>query len=96
MQSTTTAMVDLWQQITHGDEPVLTDTLEKTRQVGPEANRVAMTVRLDPQRHRQLKVFSAHTGISCQDIMVRAMDKFLNQPKFAEQLDGQAFLSAKE
>lgn len=48
------------------------------RPVGSGA-RVAMTVRLDHERHHRLRVLSAHLNKSSQEILVEALDKFLDK-----------------
>jgi ParG len=39
--------------------------------------RIAMTVRLDRERHIRLKVFAALHGRSCQDVLIQALDAWL-------------------
>ena len=48
------------------------------RPVGSGA-RIAMTVRLDHERHHRLRVLSAHLNKSSQEILVEALDKFLDK-----------------
>ena len=38
-----------------------------------------MTVRLDHERHHRLRVLSAHLNKSSQEILVEALDKFLDK-----------------
>ncbi len=45
----------------------------------PSGKRVAMTLRLDHPRHLRLRVLSAHTNRSSQDILTEALDNFLDQ-----------------
>jgi hypothetical protein len=39
--------------------------------------RIAMTVRLDRERHVRLKIFAALHGRSCQDVLIQALDGWL-------------------
>ncbi|MFZ5610010.1 MAG: hypothetical protein ACOY99_10420 [Pseudomonadota bacterium] len=41
------------------------------------ARRVAMTLRLDPQRHLRLRLLSALAGRSCQALLIEALDGYL-------------------
>lgn len=41
------------------------------------ASRVRISIRLDPDRHRALKLIAAHTGRSIQDLAVAALDEYL-------------------
>ncbi|RMF12162.1 MAG: hypothetical protein D6763_01455 [Alphaproteobacteria bacterium] len=45
----------------------------------PSRKRVAMTLRLDQQRHLRLRILSAHINRSSQDILTEALDRFLDQ-----------------
>jgi hypothetical protein len=40
--------------------------------------RIRISVRLDPDRHRALKLIAAHTGRSVQDLTVAALDEYLD------------------
>lgn len=44
---------------------------------GQPGRRVAMTVRLDRDRHVRLKVFAALHELNCQDVLVQALDAYL-------------------
>lgn len=39
--------------------------------------RVALTVRLDPVRHARLRIFSARRRRTCQDVVIEALDAYL-------------------
>lgn len=41
--------------------------------------RVAMTLRLDPERHLRLKLFTVQAGRSAQDVLTTAIDEYLSQ-----------------
>ncbi len=43
-----------------------------------EAARVKLSIRLDPERHLRLKLAAAHTGRRLQDIVVAALDRYLD------------------
>ena len=46
---------------------------------GPRAEeRVALTLRLDRERHRRLRIFSARHEATSQDVIVRALDAYLD------------------
>lgn len=42
-----------------------------------EADRVALTLRLDRERHRRLRIFTARHDCSSQEVIVRALDAYL-------------------
>jgi len=42
-----------------------------------DAPRIRVSIRLDPDRHRALKLIAAHTGRSVQDLTVAALDDYL-------------------
>jgi hypothetical protein len=44
---------------------------------GHSDRRVAMTVRLDRDRHVRLKVFAALHELNCQDVLIEALDAYL-------------------
>jgi hypothetical protein len=44
---------------------------------GHSDRRVAMTVRLDRERHVRLKVFAALHDLNCQDVLIEALDAYL-------------------
>jgi hypothetical protein len=43
----------------------------------PPGQRVAMTLRLDRERHLRLKVLAALHGRSCQEVLIEALDAWL-------------------
>jgi hypothetical protein len=43
----------------------------------PSERRIAMTVRLDRERHVRLKIFAALHGRTSQDVLIRALDAWL-------------------
>ena len=47
---------------------------------GKEADRrIKSTIRLDPERHRRLKLLSAHLGKSGLDILIEALDLYMDR-----------------
>ncbi|MGH6918112.1 MAG: hypothetical protein ACREJ0_10450, partial [Geminicoccaceae bacterium] len=40
-------------------------------------DRVAFTLRLDRERHARLKLLAARRGRSCQEMLLRALDAYL-------------------
>lgn len=47
---------------------------------GGDANRrIKSTIRLDPDRHRRLKLLSAHLGKSGLDILIEALDLYMDR-----------------
>lgn len=54
-------------------------TAERRRQPSGrrEEDRVALTVRLDRERHRRLRIFGARHDCSSQEVIVRALDAYL-------------------
>jgi len=42
-----------------------------------DVQRIRVSIRLDPDRHRVLKLVAAHTGRSVQDLAVTALDEYL-------------------
>jgi hypothetical protein len=42
-----------------------------------KAERVALTVRLDRERHRRLRIFGARRGCSNQEVILKALDAYL-------------------
>lgn len=64
---------------------------KKTRRKATGTNgnappRIAMTLRMDPERHLRLKLLAAHRGQSAQEILTEAFDAFLGRPEFASLL----------
>ena len=45
-------------------------------------SRAAMTLRLDEERHLRLRVFSAHSKRSSQDILTEALDEYLERHSY--------------
>ncbi len=52
--------------------------LTAKRPVG-SGRRIAMTVRLDHEQHLRLRVFSVHQKRSSQEILARALDKYIDE-----------------
>ncbi|MAU40949.1 MAG: hypothetical protein CMF31_04935 [Kordiimonas sp.] len=46
--------------------------------IAPAGKRVAMTLRMESEQHLKLRLFSAHTNKSCQDILTKALDAYLD------------------
>jgi len=46
---------------------------------GAIKKRAALTLRLDPERHLRLKIYSAFTREKIQEVLVRALDQFLDR-----------------
>lgn len=44
-----------------------------------EAGQVAMTLRLDPKRHKRLRLMSVHSQRSARDIITAALDLYMDQ-----------------
>lgn len=44
-----------------------------------ETGQVAMTLRLDPKRHKRLRLISVHSQRSARDILTSALDSYLDQ-----------------
>lgn len=51
----------------------------RPRSNGHAGKRVAMTLRLDPERHLRLKLFTVQAGRSAQDVLTTAIDEYLSQ-----------------
>jgi len=45
---------------------------------GANTNTIAVTVRLDPDRYQALKLYGVKTRTSNQDVLVAALDQYLN------------------
>ena len=45
-------------------------------------SRAALTLRLDEERHLRLRVFSAHSKRSSQDILTQALDEYLERHSY--------------
>jgi hypothetical protein len=48
-------------------------------EAAPAAHRQRLTLRLDDRRHLHLRLMSAHFGLSRQELIVRALDEFLER-----------------
>ncbi|MEZ5669745.1 MAG: hypothetical protein R3F55_20360 [Alphaproteobacteria bacterium] len=46
---------------------------------GPQADPVRMTLRLDRERHRKLKILAAHRGLTVQQVLVMAIDGMVSR-----------------
>ena len=51
----------------------------KLKTNGHAGKRVAMTLRLDAERHLRLKLFTVQAGRSAQDVLTTAIDEYLSQ-----------------
>ncbi len=51
----------------------------RPRANGHAGKRVAMTLRLDAERHLRLKLFTVQAGRSAQDVLTTAIDEYLSQ-----------------
>lgn len=51
----------------------------KPRAASGSSGKAALTVRLDPERHFKLRLLSAHINRSSQQIMIDALDAFLQE-----------------
>lgn len=60
-----------------GDAAQSADAARKKAPVGSH-ERIAMTVRLDHDRHLRLRVFAAHVNRSSQEILTAALDSYLD------------------
>ncbi len=65
-------------------EPVAIDAPKPQKPVKPRAasgshGKAAMTVRLDTERHFKLRLLSAHSNRSSQQILIDALDQYLSQ-----------------
>ncbi len=56
-----------------------TDCKHKTAMADHTGKRVAMTLRLDSDRHLKLRVLSAHANMSSQEILTAALDEYLSR-----------------
>lgn len=50
---------------------------KKAAPAGGKSRRVALTLRLDPERHLRLRLLAAHQHMSSQDILSAALDQYL-------------------
>lgn len=82
-----------WTQSTLQDAAGEPDALPQKNEIAPEnlpsanpastkshavGKRVAMTLRLDDDRHLKLRLVAAHGKTSCQKILIEALDSYLN------------------
>lgn len=51
------------------------------------AEKKVVMVRMSPEEHEVLKIFSFHTGISINEVMLRAMRQFLATKGRSKELD---------
>jgi len=52
----------------------------RSREPHPDASgRIKLSLRLDQARHRRLRLAGAHTGRHLQDILVEAVDRYLDE-----------------
>lgn len=51
----------------------------KPRAAAGSSGKAALTVRLDPERHFKLRLLSAHTNHSSQQIMIDALDAYISE-----------------
>jgi len=62
-------------------EPIVRDLSQVDRRPAPAntaaAERIRLSVRMDAERHRTLKLIAAHTGRSLQDHMLAALDAYV-------------------
>lgn len=49
------------------------------KRLGKAEKRAALTLRLDPDRHLRLKIYSAYVRRKIQDVLVAALDDYLNR-----------------
>jgi hypothetical protein len=80
---------DDYHDATHDDAD---DSLSPKRPVG-DGPRVAMTVRLDHDTHRRLRLLSAHTNKSSQEIFTEALESYMKRASAKIPGDGCACLS---
>ena len=59
----------------------------------PAKDRVRLTLRLDQDRHRVLRLLSVHTGRSLQDILTAALDEYVAEFKARSSSEACACLS---
>ncbi len=50
---------------------------EEDRHINEHAQRKKLSLRLDPQRHFRLKLVSYHLGLSAQELLTRALDRYI-------------------
>jgi len=70
-------------------DPAARPKRTQERATGTDGNappRIAMTLRMDHERHLRLKLLAAHRGQSAQEILTEAFDAFLGRPEFASLL----------
>ncbi|HKJ75423.1 MAG TPA: hypothetical protein VKA19_15015 [Alphaproteobacteria bacterium] len=64
--------------IVHHHAEETDDAAHAKKPVG-DGPRIAMTVRLDHETHRRLRLLSAHTNKSSQDIFTEALENYMKQ-----------------
>lgn len=63
--------------------------------VDGSGRRIGVTLRLDPARHLRLRLAAAHLGLNKQEIMLAALDSYLDRIG-GETLDGNCFCLARD
>lgn len=58
-------------------KPAPSPTLETVQPPPSGGERARISIRLDPARHRRLRLAAAHLDCSLQDLMIAAMDGYL-------------------
>jgi len=51
----------------------------KTANIDAEEKRIAMTLRMEKDSHLKLRLFSAHSNKSCQEILTEALDAYFQE-----------------
>lgn len=69
-------------------------TAKKPAAGASKAKRVALTLRLDPARHLQLRLLAAHHHMTSQDVLTAALDAWLEQHACSKGLEHCACLAA--
>ncbi|MBT5187769.1 MAG: hypothetical protein HOM01_13250 [Kordiimonadaceae bacterium] len=66
----------------NNDEQVSSDKEHKvSAKKNVSANRIAMTLRMEQDKHLKLRLYAAHSRKSCQDIISAALDAYLCRDK---------------
>jgi hypothetical protein len=68
--------------------PLPTALVDDERHGGDLAHRKKLSLRLEPMRHFRLKLVSYHLGISAQELLTRALDRYIDAvaPELAQTL----------
>jgi hypothetical protein len=68
--------------------PLPTALVDEERHGGDLAHRKKLSLRLEPMRHFRLKLVSYHLGISAQELLTRALDRYIDAvaPELAQTL----------